>query len=307
VPDFTDCSFASREPDADWFAIAHDGGPVRAFDRMMPAFGEALSEEEIQAILGYVRTLCGDPSWPPGELNLPRAMFTEKAYPEDEAVWTTGVAAEGAGSVENEFIYEKRFGARNQIEVVIPFGFHDREEGSWVGGLGDVAVGLKRAVFHRVATGTIFSLAGEVILPTGNADKGFGSGVIRFEPFVTFGQVLPRDGFLQIQAGAELPTDRKRVDPEAFWRGAVGKTFTEGRFGRAWSPMVEVLGARDLVSGAAMEWDVVPQFQVTLNTRQHVMANVAARLPLNDSSTRDTQILVYLLLDWFDGGLFDGW
>ena len=42
LPDFSDCAFASREPDADWFAVVHEGGPVRAFDRMMPAFGDAL-------------------------------------------------------------------------------------------------------------------------------------------------------------------------------------------------------------------------------------------------------------------------
>ena len=46
LPDFSDCSFSSREPDADWVAIAHQGGPVRAFDETMPAFGEALSEEQ---------------------------------------------------------------------------------------------------------------------------------------------------------------------------------------------------------------------------------------------------------------------
>lgn len=95
MPDFTDCSFASREPDDDWFAVIHGGGPTRAFDRMMPAFGAALSDEEIEAILAYVRSFCTDASWPRGELNFPRAMFTEKAYPEDEAVWTTGVATTG--------------------------------------------------------------------------------------------------------------------------------------------------------------------------------------------------------------------
>ena len=31
LPDFTDCSFATREPDGDWFAVAHQGGPVRGF------------------------------------------------------------------------------------------------------------------------------------------------------------------------------------------------------------------------------------------------------------------------------------
>jgi mono/diheme cytochrome c family protein len=306
VPDFTDCSFASREPDADWFSIIHQGGPIRAFDRMMPAFGEALSAEEIMAILAYVREFCGEADWPRGELNLPRAMFTEKAYPEDEAVWTTGVGGEGWGEVSNELIYERRFGARNQIELILPFGFRDAPEG-WKGGIGDVGIGVKRAVFHDLASGTILSLAGEVIVPTGNADEGFGVGVARLEPFLAFGQVLPSDGFMHLQAGAEFPVGGDEVESEAFWRGAIGKSFTEGRFGRTWSPMVEVLAARELTNGATTHWDVVPQFQVTLNTRQHVMANVAARVPVNDTDTRRTQLLIYLLLDWFDGGLLDGW
>ena len=51
LPDFSDCEFASREPDPDWYAVIHEGGPVRAFDRMMPSFGEALARDEIDAIL----------------------------------------------------------------------------------------------------------------------------------------------------------------------------------------------------------------------------------------------------------------
>jgi hypothetical protein len=44
LPDFTDCQFAPREPDSDWLAVIHEGGPARAFDRTMPAFGDALSD-----------------------------------------------------------------------------------------------------------------------------------------------------------------------------------------------------------------------------------------------------------------------
>jgi hypothetical protein len=44
LPDLTECSFATPEADADWLAVAHSGGPIRAFDRRMPAFGEALSQ-----------------------------------------------------------------------------------------------------------------------------------------------------------------------------------------------------------------------------------------------------------------------
>src|SRR6056297_1333014 len=40
-PDFTNCSFATREPTADWVGVAHEGGSIRAFSRFMPAFGKA--------------------------------------------------------------------------------------------------------------------------------------------------------------------------------------------------------------------------------------------------------------------------
>ena len=51
LPDLTDCNFATREPDADWLAVAHQGGPVRGFAQEMPAFGDALTQEEILKIL----------------------------------------------------------------------------------------------------------------------------------------------------------------------------------------------------------------------------------------------------------------
>ena len=38
LPDFTDCSFATKEPDGDWSATIHNGGPARGFSRIMPAF-----------------------------------------------------------------------------------------------------------------------------------------------------------------------------------------------------------------------------------------------------------------------------
>jgi hypothetical protein len=36
------------------------------------------------------------------------------------------------------------------------------------------------------------------------------------------------------------------------------------------------------------------------------MANVGARIPV-DGSDRNVQVMGYLLWDWFDGGLLDGW
>jgi hypothetical protein len=170
-----------------------------------------------------------------------------------------------------------------------------------------VALAVKHALWHDHRRGAIFSAAGEVVLPTGNYDRGFGKGVTVFEPFVAAGIILPADSFLQVQTGFELPVDRARAEPEAFWRTAVGHTLTQGRFGRSWSPMVELLGARELTAGEGATWDLVPQMQVTLNTRQHIMLNAGVRFPVNARTGRATTVAVYLLWDWFDGGVFDGW
>ena len=115
IPDFTDCSFSTVEPDADWMAVSHDGGPARAFDRRMPAFGDAMTDDELQRVLDYIRGFCGNPAWPRGELNMPRPLVTEKAFPENEAVLTTTVNATGRGEVGNELLYERRLGARNAV------------------------------------------------------------------------------------------------------------------------------------------------------------------------------------------------
>lgn len=71
--------------------------------------------------------------------------------------------------------------------------------------------------------------------------------------------------------------------------------------------MVEWLAARDLGDGAPVQWDVVPQMQVTLNKRQHIMINAGARIPVNRRAGRSTQVIAYFLWDWFDGGLLEGW
>ncbi len=308
VPDFTDCSFATPEPDADWEAVILHGGPVRGFDRRMPAFAGALTAEDVEAILGYIRTLCTDASWPAGELNLPRPLRTEKAFPENEAVLTTTFDSTGANRIGNEFLYERRFGSRNQWEVSVPIDFAGNDALGWQRGLGDIAFGYKRVLMHSGSRGSILSAGGEVIFPTGKEDRGLGSGTTVVEPFVVFGQILPSDTFVQAHAGVELSTNTDRTDHEAFWRVAAGRTWAENEgFGRAWSPMIELLGARDLTSGSQVNWDLVPQMQVTLNTRQHIMFNAGVQFPVNNRSGRGKRFIAYLLWDWWDGGFFDGW
>ena len=310
LPDFTDCDFAAREPDADWVAVAHEGGPVRGFSEMMPAFRGALTEEQLGRVMSYIRTLCTDARWPRGELNLPRPLLTEKAYPEDEWVVEGDGDMEDGEAMTSAFVYEYRFGPRSQIELVIPYGWRRgaRDGEQWSHGLGDVALGLKHALFHSIDSGTIFSLGGEVILPTGDAGAGLGAPGSALEPFFSFGQILPGDAFLQGQAGVEVPLYEDAAT-EGFGRLVLGASFTEGDWGRAWSPMLEVQAKRDFESGAETNIDLVPQFQVSLNTRQHVLANVGVLIPVGDApgEERPTRLLAYVLLDWFDGGFFEGW
>lgn len=311
-PDFTESRFASREPEQDWAGIVTLGGPVRGFDRLMPAFGDALTREQIDLILEYVQTLYEDKSWPRGEFNLPLALVTGKAFPEDEYYFRTTIGTEDAGSVMNKLVYEKRFGSQNQFEIVVPFGWHelsgpDGPSGDWVGGMGDAALALKRVLFHDLGMGTITSLTVEAILPTGDESEDFGNGYTVFEPFLTWGQILPAGAFFQVQTGLELPTDSE-AENEGLFRIALGRTFNAGHeWGRAFSPMVEFLGGGELEGGGPWSWDVMPEMHFTLNQRQHVMANVGVRIPMTQTEGREPQIMFLVLWDWFDGGLFEGW
>jgi hypothetical protein len=71
--------------------------------------------------------------------------------------------------------------------------------------------------------------------------------------------------------------------------------------------MVELLADRELASGAKTDWDVMPEMQVTLSKRQHIRASVGVRVPATNTAGRSTQVMFYLLWDWFDGGLREGW
>jgi hypothetical protein len=71
--------------------------------------------------------------------------------------------------------------------------------------------------------------------------------------------------------------------------------------------MVEFLADRDLTNGAKTNWDVLPEMQVTISKRQHIRGNLGVRVPAANTQGRPVQILFYLLWDWQDGRLTEGW
>ena len=117
---------------------------------------------------------------------------------------------------------------------------------------------------------------------------------------------MPAQAFVQLQAGADFPLHVHEQPRSVYFYSAWGKTLSFD-LGRQWSPMLEVLGNHDLQAGAATDWDLVPELQVTLNRRQHVRAALGYRMPINDTAGRPKQVIAYFLWDWFDGGLLEGW
>ena len=306
-PDFTRCDQTTPESNSVWKAMIVNGGSSRGFSEIMPAFGKLLKPDEIDDVIAYLRTFCHNNHWARGELNLPRALITEKAYPEDEVVISTAVNARGAPGVTTDVIHEQRFGMHNQIEVDVPLQFQDQAH-NWHGGVGDITLGLKREMWSSLRTGSILSLFGGLIVPSGDRSRGLGTGTTTFETFTAFDQLFPTNTFVQFQFGAELPRRTDIAPQTVYWRTALGQSFAADHgLGRLWSPMVEFVADRDLVTGAKTNWDVAPQMQVTLSRRQHIRANLGYRRPLTNTTGRQSQVVFYLLWDWADGKLTKGW
>ena len=312
-PDLSRCDQTTSELNNDYRAVVTNGGPYRGFSQIMPAFREALTPQQIDEVVRYLRSFCQQKNWPRGELNLPLALVTEKAFPEDEVVLTSGVNATGPSGVDAHVIYEQRFGVKNQLEVDVPFVFSKPDQ-TWYGGIGDVSMGVKRVIFSHLATaeglgaGSIFSLQGNINVPTGNYQHMLGAGTTAFEPLAEFGQLFRSKTFVQFQTGATLPVDTSKAPQSTFWYTAVGQMIPQGNgLGRIWSPMFEFLADRDLVNHAQTNWDVLPEMQVTLSKRQHIRGDIGVRVPVNHTQGRSTEVLFYVLWDWQEGSLLKGW
>src|SRR6266487_867659 len=107
--DLQECKASTAETEQRWIGIVTQGRAAFGLSLDMPAFGEAGTQAQIRAVVRYARSLCGEPGWPPGELNFQRPFLVEKAFPENEWVVT-------AARREQALVYERRFGKRLQLE-----------------------------------------------------------------------------------------------------------------------------------------------------------------------------------------------
>lgn len=305
-PDFTLCDQTTPEPDSAYKAVILHGGHGLGFSQIMPAFGDILTDQQINDVIAYVRTFCRNTGhYPAGELNLPRALITEKAFPEDELVLSTAADAGSPASWTSDVIHEQTFAGRNQIEIDVPINYAVQDNG-WTSGFGDITVGLKRELYSNLKAGSIVSLQGGFLLPSGDSNRGFGAGTTTFEPFLAYDQLLGDLNFLQFQLGGDVTFDASKSPRSLFFRTAAGRSMgLDHGLGRLFTPMVELSGTHTY--GAGTDLDVVPEMQVTVSKRQHIRADVGVSAPVTNTADRKPQVLFYVLWDWAEGAFWKGW
>jgi len=182
--DFTNCRLATAEPDADWALVIRLGGAAAGLSSEMPEFSQ-LSPSEVDAIVAYLRSLCRQPGWPPGNLSFRRALFTAKAFPENEVVLAPMVSHGQStyARVRIEASYGVRLGRRGQVEVGLP-----AETVHWVtgrvAGVGDLTIGGKYVLYASDARRSIVTGGVETSLGTGSLQWGFGEGTTVTEPYL---------------------------------------------------------------------------------------------------------------------------
>ncbi|MGD9020961.1 MAG: cytochrome c [Lysobacterales bacterium] len=297
---FADALFNSREPVGDWEMVVTHGGAALAFSEQMPAFGEVLPKEDIDAVLVYIKTLGGEHDYPDGELNLFLPIRTKKAFPEDEWVWKQRYTGqEGDDSWKNVLEYEFRIGERAQGVLELT---HETQGGD--GEFGHFEPGFKYVLNHDLAAGQILTLGGNLGVPLNSGADW------ELLPYLAYGKILGDAWTFQGSGRLKLSLEDSDHSSAEF-AGIVHYIHTP--WPKSVFPALEVIAEVPFERGtgpgkkSAVQVSVLPQVRIGLNKRGHVALNVGAELPLNDTERYDWRGYVYLIWDFADGGFFEGW
>jgi hypothetical protein len=302
LPDFTDCSFTTREPTSDWSYVTTHGGAGMGLSNQMPSFRGVLSDDEIEKVLDYIRGFCTDDRWPRGELNFRRPLFTSKAFPESEAVLSHELT-DGRGGDRNwvtQVAAEARVGPRGQVELVIPFVVDDPDPGATEGGVGDLALSYKHVLYASLPRMTIASASLEVVVPSGDRDDGLGDGTVKLEPSLHFGKQIEPLVF-QGQIKGLAPIDEDRADRGV--RYHVAASYPLGPLRRDWWPTLEFEALQN-VTADEESYFLTPQVYKAIRKRGHVAVALGVQVPVGGHQPFDYRLAAFLLWEYRDGGLW---
>lgn len=293
---FKDPLFNSREPAADWEMVIEHGGAALGLSNKMPAFGEVLTEQEIESLVGYLKSVPGEHDYPDGALNLFLPLNTIKAFPEDEVVWKSDyVRRDGADVWENVLELEKRVGKRGQVLVELVQSVVDGDSD-----LDKVEVGGKY-VLHTNASNTSITTAGTKL------EFPIHGGEEEFLPYLAFGRILGPAFVFQGSTRAKLPFD-DFGDGSLELAGIVH--WTHSPWPRNVFPGLEVVADIPFDSPPGTDFaevSVVPQARIGLTKGGHVALNIGVQIPVNERDRFDYVAQMNLLWDFADGPFWKGW
>lgn len=303
LPDFTDCGFNTREPNSDWAIVVAHGGPAMALSNQMPAFEGVLTAAETERVLDYVRSFCRDHRWPRGELNFRRPIFTTKAFPENEAVLTQRFTKGPGGDAhwQTQLIGETRVGPRGQIELTVPFEIDDPHGGPTEGGIGDLALSYQQVFFASLPHLSIAAASLELVLPSGDRNRGLGDGTVSFEPSLLAGTAALHPLVLQGQLQGLAPVDDDRADRGVRYRLALSVPL--GPLRRDWWPTLELEALQNVGAGTD-SFFLTPQVYKAIRKRGHVALALGVQVPVGGNEPFDYRIVGFLLWEFLDGGLW---
>jgi Cytochrome C oxidase, cbb3-type, subunit III len=294
---FTECKTATAEPDADWELAIAKGGPAVGLSSQMPAFGDTLNPEQVHAFVEHIRGFCNERGWPHGNMNFPRPIFTEKAFPENEFLLLPFIthrkpetpSAESRTDLDFVALYERRLGRRAMWEAALPLSSHDTG-GTPRRGIGDIELALKYVLGADVARTRIASAGVEVALPTGSEVRGLGSGTVVFEPYLAAGTMW-RNVYFQAQTKIEFPVDTSKA----------GRAFVYNLYGgrdTSLEPTTWTIGLE--INGENEELALTPQVRKGLTRTGALGAAFGVRLPINERHEQGTALVGYLLWEYLE-------
>jgi hypothetical protein len=302
LPDFTDCSFVTRETTGNWVALAAHGGQELGLSPQMPSFGDALSEAQLRTVIDYLRGFCTDPAWPSGDLNFRRPLFTGKAFPEDEIVLHYKFEQHRrARFLATEWVLEKRVGARGMVEGALPLIYNDPQDRATTGGVGDLTLAYKHLFLATQRYGAVAAFSLDLVLPTGDHARGLGDGTVGLGPALRVGKMLG-PLVLQGEIKAVLPVDVNRAPRRLLYRAAV--QFPLSPLKRAWVPGLEFEADTKIAGQVRDAYYLAPVLSKGLSQRGHVAIAVGAKIPIAGTRAFDYQVGMFLLWEYMDGGLW---
>ncbi len=287
--DFTDPTFSSMEPSADWALVVKHGGPTLGLSKQMPAHAERLTDEEIKRIVAYLKTVPDTRCYPRGETNFLRPVITKKAFPETEFLVLGRWDAADTDMWKSTLYYGHRLGRRWSVEVKpsVVTGGDEREF--------EAEVGAKVAVYP--GRKFLVTVGAEAEFPL-----DFGEAPVAI-PYVAHASALGEHFSLQGAAEAQVPledaaTGKVQLSEAVHW---LTTNLRRGVF-----PGVEVTGWLPFDSDEDWGVSVTPQLFWAMSKRGHVVLTAGVEIPLRGAEY-DFRGHTFLLWDIADGPFWEGW